>query len=544
MMEKRVNKNLVVFGGLLLISLSLIFAVVLVHEGSSTIQINEDLTQNYSVVVNNSDNSGNITQVNITLPSTFTFLAGENETDAPINGSMFSNLTLSGGSHVLSWTNGTGGIGAGYLINGSSNGTYFSFNATAATAGDYNFTVLIINSSNASEVPVEANISVIINDTTIPGVATPVSPIANGNYSGVLVINVSVIDDTILTKGGSVIFNLTNSSGTGGNTSAINYTGLKESTSGTSGYWSIEINTTDFDDGIYNLTIWANDSNNQINSTTMVQQVRFDNTAPSSVTLTTRNSSRTSLEVSISITESASSVNGTCTVDRSGATVGGSGANQWLEETGLTCNTAYSYVVTCKDTAGNSASSVSTSFTTSHCSSSLLGGSSSSSLTWSNTFVIQDESVFASEEGYNNQLRQKERIKVTIFGATHHIGVKSVSDNSAIIEIASDPVEVSLNVGGEARVDVDEDGVYDLYVKLNSITGGEADLTIKLIEELVVSGEGEEGSSVDVSDGEIVGEVENEEGESGFGTIGIIIIIILVLAALIGAGVGINKSRK
>ncbi len=92
-----------------------------------------------------------------------------------------------------------------------------------------------------------------------------------------------------------------------------------------------------------------------------------DSTAPS-VTITKRSSTKTSLDLTLSGTE------GTCTVDRSGATIFG---DNLLTESSLTCGTSYSYIVTCTDTATNAGSSTSTSFSTDACG----GGGSSGTVT-------------------------------------------------------------------------------------------------------------------------------------------------------------------
>jgi len=66
---------------------------------------------------------------------------------------------------------------------------------------------------------------------------------------------------------------------------------------------------------------------------------------------------------------------------------------------------------------------------------------------------------------------------------THKITFKEVGTDSVTLKIESDPVEVTLNVGDTKEVDVNGDGVNDLSITLNSVTGGKADIAIKKIEE-------------------------------------------------------------
>ncbi len=76
----------------------------------------------------------------------------------------------------------------------------------------------------------------------------------------------------------------------------------------------------------------------------------------------------------------------------------------------------------------------------------------------------------------------------------------------ATIEIASNPVTVTLDIGEDAKVDVDEDGTYDLYVKLNDIVSGKAEVIVKELSEAVPAGEGPVSTS---------GEIEEQSDISG-----------------------------
>jgi len=174
----------------------------------------------------------------------------------------------------------------------------------------------------------------------------------------------------------------------------------------------------------------------------------------------------------------------------------------------------------------------STSFTTSRCDSSSppSGGPGSSGSTWTSTHSV---SVEQFTEGFSKALAAKQRMKVKLGSAYHHVGVKSVSGDSATIEISSDPVEIILKAGQDAKADVDGDGVYDLYVKLNGIEGTKADVLVQKISEEVPEGaESVTGTTSIETTGEIVGE-EVEEGSLLWLWIVLVLIVIVVVVWIV-----------
>ncbi|MDD5012174.1 MAG: PGF-pre-PGF domain-containing protein [Candidatus Nanoarchaeia archaeon] len=228
--------------------------------------INEDATQQYNLSLNVSlAPAVQIRQFNVTLPDGFSFLYKSNATNNSAN-FLFSNT-----STMLSWVN----LSADFLVNYSTNKTNFKFNATAANPGFYNFTVALLNCSGTLCNAVYVNVSVNITDTTPPDVyAGNISLIANGgNYSGTIILNVSLFDNF---QGGvparKVYFNITNSTaGVQQNiTDAFNYT---------ANVWNATFDTATLGDGFYNITIWANDSTQNLNNSAYLI-IRIDNTPP------------------------------------------------------------------------------------------------------------------------------------------------------------------------------------------------------------------------------------------------------------------------
>ena len=286
-----------------------------------------------------------------------------------------------------------------------------------------------------------------------------------------------------------------------------------------------------------------NDSAGNTNTTDPTRTITLDNVVPV-VTLTSLNASENTLALTITIAEAGSGINGICTVaDRSGASVSGSGTtSQTLNEAGLSCGTSYAYTVTCTDYASHSGVSTATSFETSACPGGYAsgGGGGGSAYTWTNTYSLSGEQFKA---GYTREIKVKNRIKVKVGSIYHHIGVKELTANTATIEIASEPVEVKLNVGEDAKVDVNNDSIYDIYVKLLGIVSNQANVFVQEISEAVPEGEQEPVETT----GEIITEEESEvisEPEKKDLIWLWVLIVILILAAVIGGRVAAKKRKS
>ncbi len=150
---------ILVFITILIISFVLAAHVITTSSGGNSYSVNEDVGFIYNITINNTDTtaSGNISQVNITIPNTFSFLANSNGTDAGTH-------TFTNTSTVFSWNN------SGLVMNLT--WKYFWFNVTASTPGNYNLTITTTNVTGSFS----SNISVTINDTTSPSSINFVSP--------------------------------------------------------------------------------------------------------------------------------------------------------------------------------------------------------------------------------------------------------------------------------------------------------------------------------------------------------------------------------
>ena len=103
-------------------------------------------------------------------------------------------------------------------------------------------------------------------------------------------------------------------------------------------------------------------------------------------------------------------------------------------------------------------------------------------------------------------------------------------------------MQMAINYEANRQVDLIEDEFYDIYVRLNKIENGKADLTINYIHEAVpVVEEPEEGDveGVDTT-GEIV-PIEDEEESNVWIWVVVIVIVVLIAA---GVPVAMKKKRK
>ena len=126
--------------------------------------------------------------------------------------------------------------------------------------------------------------------------------------------------------------------------------------------------------------------------------------------------------------------------------------------------------------SGITAASTSTTTTTSS------GGGGGTGAYWTKTYVVNNKDFSA---GYSQQLKVKERLKLKVSDKDHYVGVVELTTSTATINVSSSPQQATLAIGDLRKFDVTDDGYYDLSVKLNSINGTKADITIKSIYEQI-----------------------------------------------------------
>lgn len=517
------------------------------------ITINEDTQYIFNFTINNSADGGpeNLTDVNITVPFEFAYVSGSNKStlnstgkDTNHNQVYFSNLSVANVLHLLSW-NGTNLTSSVNMNAGNasccnvSSGVYLSVNFSVATPGVYNLTIFYqFNNSAKSN---NTNISIVVNDSTKPDSikvwSTSGNPDLNRsgeNVSGTMMINVSIEDNGNITGLGSardithVFFNITNSSGSqNGTLTASNVTGSNWNKQ----YWNATLVTSRFPDGQYNITIWANDSYNNLNNSMIIKNITIDNQPPTG-----------SVSCSPISVSAGSTVTCTCSPSDGAGSVSGINTSATVITTNPSTTSTGTFTETCsfKDMAGNSATA-SGSYTVEQGGSSSKGGggggSSSSSSFYTKTVPTTGD--LKDTNTLMKTLDDKERVKISINSETHYIGIREVKVNSVIVEIESNPVKVELSVGQSTKVDVNNDGTYDVSVKLNGISGGKANLTIEYLSEKVPEVKNED----QIKEIEKVGEEKLTNDEEKGKSLVILLVVIVIIVVLVFAGWLWKKRR-
>ncbi len=308
-----------------------------------------------------------------------------------INGTQLFNVTFVNGTDISLGL----GANATFLLNisgvwtrignascnvGANNNGTCSFNITNTTIpeGSYYLNVTISNGTTNVNVSMAGNLTgPIIIDHTGPQVqaanfsatffagANLSSAARGGNYT----LNVSIYDAVIGIQ--TVYLNITNSSGGQNQTFDLTREGS------TDNFVSLNFNTSQFPDGEYNLTVYANDSLGNLNSSAVVQRVILDKTSPS----LTFSCSPSSVEEGDIVTCSCSATDATSGMNSSYGTNGVS-----FTASPSTTQTGPSFVQSCtgQDRAGN-LKTVTTTYAVSGSSTSSGSGSTGSTGSTSST---------------------------------------------------------------------------------------------------------------------------------------------------------------
>jgi sporulation protein YlmC with PRC-barrel domain len=118
------------------------------------------------------------------------------------------------------------------------------------------------------------------------------------------------------------------------------------------------------------------------------------------------------------------------------------------------------------------------------------GGGSSDTGSQPSTIDVQESTTISEQQtagGIIAQLETNEKVTINFKPTnaenieTHTITMSRIETNSITIVISSNPITLQLATGQEKEVDINGDGIKDIYLKLNKINSGKADLLIKKI---------------------------------------------------------------
>lgn len=404
---------------------------------------------------------GNAVQVSINSPKAFgdsriyinTTLVAALNSNATLK---FFNLPFASAPSIS--TDG-GAAGVSGSLTWESNGYVSAFNTTT---GNLTFSVLGFSGYN-------------ITDSVVPAIS-----VISGTAKNLTTFMLNISVNGTGTEPSKIIINISNSTGDINVTtynSSINTARCNATTTGGEFHYCA-FNITLFE-GNYTLNVsaWDYGGSSPGNAKSLSQALSIDTAAPS-ISLGFSHTSDT-LNVTVTLTESGSGIS-SCVSNR--GTVSGSG-NSWnVAETGLSCETSYSYTINCTDNAGNSATRTE-SHTTSSCEVSDSGSSGGTTTSaWTMTYTA-DTTQFESSEGYSKALSEKERVRISIGNETHYVGIIDISSGEVTINVSSTPQTATLDVGESKKFEVTDDSYYDVLVKVNSINSTKANITMSLIHE-------------------------------------------------------------
>ena len=413
------------------------------------------------------------------------------------------------GVFTINWT-AAGSAAANYTIYLWMDGHYVSTTANANTSAtgyarsniteaNYTFTIGAVTAAN-STITNATNVSMYV-DRTAPLVNWTGSGYNNVTYkknTDKLILNISVGD-------------VRSGVGSGNSYCVFEINGTNESVAVSSGWCNTtQLNLTGLADGNNSIDIWANDTINNVGVNLSYYVVWIDTTAPPTPTFSC---APTSVYATETITCSCSGTDASSGVVSTSYTTNPSTSTTGTFDTSCTIT----------DNAGNSANSLI---------SYIVGGvrSIGSPVTsiWTSTYVVPDEQF---NKGFTKELKVNNRVKIKIEGENHYVGLLELTETAAKIEVSSEPIQISLNSGEDARIDVNEDSFYDLYILLNFISNNYANLTVRGIHEEILEGEksvlttGEIGGESE----EIAGNAEEEEKERNYWWIWVIVIVVLIV---------------
>jgi hypothetical protein len=448
--------------------------------------------------------------------------------------SVFFNITYPNGTQVNFSKSTQAGI------------TWANNTVNLSKFADGYYTVTVYANDTLNNLNKTTSFQVYADSITPPAVTNFKNTVSKGNYSGIIVLNVSAVDANVE----SVSFNVTYTNGTpAGGSGNFSWATLQGAQSLALTYYNSTFNTSSVPDGNYSINVTANDTRNNKNTSESII-VTFDNTAPT-ITLTQDDDATTydTIVFDITIVDATAGIGTVCTSSRSGASISDTDKTQKLTETGLSCASSYTYTITCYDLALNS-NSASATYSTDVCGTTGTSSSSGGASTWTTSFfptVAQVTTGYSASVSVNKQI--KFSVTPTPSGTAyeyHYVGVKSVTSSSAIIRVASTPQEKTMSVGEIWKVDVTGDGYYDLSVKLNSVATGKADVTVTTIYEQVPATITTPSETNPIT-GQATGEESNttDEGttETSSSSTWVWVVVILVVAVVVWYIMSKKKRR-
>jgi sporulation protein YlmC with PRC-barrel domain len=113
-------------------------------------------------------------------------------------------------------------------------------------------------------------------------------------------------------------------------------------------------------------------------------------------------------------------------------------------------------------------------------------GSGAITVTGATIYGVNSEEIV---QGKTQELKDGDKINFDLIQEnvvySHSLKITNIQANYATLTIYSEPITIPIYVGEEKKLDLNSDGYYDLYVKLNGIEDKKADIYIKYIHEKI-----------------------------------------------------------
>lgn len=450
------------------------------------------------------------------------------------------------------------------LTSGGNTIAGFILNTYNLMDGGYNITAVFLNASRSGNVTINTTIIV---DNTAPSTIDLLFPINSTELidNTIIVFNFTVIDaidvtlNCNLTVDGIVI----NSTITGADISDSRVPVVVSSTVIDQGlhYW----NMTCWDDAIdLNGIKWNLNDTSRPNRTAGIPETLSvganftltDNTAPTTAAPTF---SASSVVKGTSITIACVGTDGITSNPTEHVSIKNPNSADWQENLGISPYTytgtsdVGTYTVKCysNDTAGNGGTSdygSEATFIVTRSVSSTGTSTSGTSSTGTKTVTVltgqtRDLGSIVGGEGVINAYRASTATFTVVTSSETTASLHSITfddvnyiDGQITITIMSDPIVLVMDVGDTKTVDMDDDGVDDLEVTLNSIdSNGKVNMNIRDLVGEATAGGGEEGTTG--GEEETTGEI-SEGGMSWIWWLVIVIVIVAIIALVL------PKKRK
>jgi uncharacterized membrane protein len=125
-----------------------------------------------------------------------------------------------------------------------------------------------------------------------------------------------------------------------------------------------------------------------------------------------------------------------------------------------------------------------------------------------------EEAPVPSGDIFNLLLARGETKDFTLGEEAHTIELTEATDSNILITITSDPVVVNMGIGDVKKVDLDNDGYYDMKIIFTGFVGDQADITYEEINEEVPEGAGQIETEIT---GDTTSDIPDDTAEEGTG---------------------------